>query len=615
MSGDGSARASPSLGHVTLSTPRAFFTWLQGFIPIALTLAVLLSLLKVLLAFVGTDLDYDEAYNLQVVDSLVGTGRYATFGVTRGFGPWDFDPQVTTGFPLLLALTPVWWISSGSLVMVRLVMLLVFLLYILGLVMLSRGATQRLLAIAAMVAPALAVTSDYFGGALGELPAAALVVWFLIVAQSGRPMTAALLLGLAVQTKFLVVVIAAPALISLMWLGVRTSSRPVRHFLGLMIAAASPTALFELSRLIAFGGLEGYRRSVDELFAFFTYQSNSLAGPVAPDVSHVQALNRMLQLFSSSAWLSVLLLAVMSIVAILSNGTTRPSGERAESPRVTVITHSAVLAGSLLMAALWAIQSAQGSVRQVTPSVLVGIPALVLLANSDRANSRRGHHAAWVVATTTLVMSVTASTLVSGWRLDVDPFSNEQRQVLSVISQTRPSSIRAFGWWQFPEYQLFARLPATQWIEPLDQIAILDIGLREGGDLSVDEFLKECEQVFLSTSRVVVCRPVVPPYAQLEDLTIVAWGEQNARLGETSNAQPNGFGGLWIMIEPQDPRAMIALQVLIDGSQIEVGEISSDGRVITALVPPGVYRTPGRHVIELRNAITGKLIPVGDFTL
>ncbi|MGA0299336.1 MAG: hypothetical protein ACO3OI_09675, partial [Ilumatobacteraceae bacterium] len=58
-----------------------------------------------------------------------------------------------------------------------------------------------------------------------------------------------------------------------------------------------------------------------------------------------------------------------------------------------------------------------------------------------------------------------------------------------------------------------------------------------------------------------------------------------------------------------------AMQVFMDGTQIEVGDVAEDGTVITALVPPSVYRTPGRHVIELRNAISGQVIPVGEFTL
>lgn len=600
---------------MTPTTLRTLVARLKNFVPILLGIAVLASLIKILLAFVGKDLGYDEAYNLQVVDSLVGAGRYATFGVTRGFGPWDFDPQITTGFPLLLALTPVWWASSGSLVMVRLLMLLVFGIYALGLAILSRGTTQRLLTVGAMAAPVLLVTPSYFGGALGELPAATLVLWFLIAARAGRPMTAALLLGLAVQTKFLVVVVAVPALCSLVWLGVRRNPRPIRCAIALMIAAASPTVIFEVWRLIVFGGLAGYRRSVDELLAFFTYQSNSLADPVAPDGSFVQALSGMLQLLTPSAWLAVLLLAAISVLALLSWRRTPSMSEHAESTRETMITHSAVLAGSLLMATLWLFQSAQGAGRQITPSVLVGIPALVIIAKSDVSQSRRARDAAWVFAATTLIASAAASTLSSGWRLDVDPLSDEQRQVLSVISQTEPRSIRAFGWWQFPEYQLFARLPATQWIEPADQIAILDAGLREGGGVAAGEFLKECEKVLLSTSRVVVCRPVVPSYVQLKDLKVVAWGEQDARLGKTSNPQPNGFGGLWVMIEPEDPRALLAIQVLVDGSQIEVGEVTEDGSVITAFVPPSVYRTPGSHVIELRNAITGQVIPVGEFTL
>ena len=69
------------------------------------------------------------------------------------------------------------------------------------------------------------------------------------------------------------------------------------------------------------------------------------------------------------------------------------------------------------------------------------------------------------------------------------------------------------------------------------------------------------------------------------------------------------------MVEPEDPVALRAIQVFVDGTQIEVGDIAPDGKVITALMPPSVYRTSGRHVIELRNAITGQVIPVGEFTL
>lgn len=65
---------------------------------------------------INSPIDYDEAYNLQIVDSLVKGKGYASFGSFRGNGPWLFDPYITTGPIVLLPLSIIWKISNGSLI-------------------------------------------------------------------------------------------------------------------------------------------------------------------------------------------------------------------------------------------------------------------------------------------------------------------------------------------------------------------------------------------------------------------------------------------------------------------------------------------------------------------
>ena len=60
-------------------------------------------------------LEYDEAYNLQIAESLRRGDGYSTFGALKSGEPWKFDPHITTGPVVMLPVAAVWLLTDGNL--------------------------------------------------------------------------------------------------------------------------------------------------------------------------------------------------------------------------------------------------------------------------------------------------------------------------------------------------------------------------------------------------------------------------------------------------------------------------------------------------------------------
>ena len=571
---------------------------------------------RVLLGFLGQDLWYDEAYTLQGVDSLVGERRYATFGVIRGFGPWDFDPNLTTGPAVTVPLAPVWWLTSGSLVAVRLVMLAVFVGYCAGVIRLAREVTASWVLSALALLPALIIAPEHLGFALGELPGATFIVWALVLSSRARYGWAGLLLGLAVQSKLafapMVAVIAAVMVLQAF------RRREWLSAVRIPLMVALPTLVFETWRFWTFGGLAGYRRSIDEARSYIADQNLNLYGHWTDNDAHWNKIENFVGLLPGVGWVlfgSSLLVAVLVVArASLQQLKVLSRFARTHVPKVD-IPRLAPMVGGIVVFVGWLTQSRQLGARQVVGVFLVCAPLVLIEGRRALASITHGSRRMLLGLGAVLAVLLAVQPVRSEWTVDVDPVSERQREVIRIIKDNGATSLLADGFWQYPEYQLLTRVPAVQRVEPMGQLAIFGVAPRKYPVFLQGEPEDHCDVILLEEPDVTVCEPRVPSYEELAGVRIVSWGEQDARLGETSNQQPNGYGGLWFVLEPEDPVALRALQGFIEGTQIEVGEISADGTVITAFVPPAIYRTPGRHVIELRNAITGEIIPVGEFTL
>ena len=209
----------------------------------------------------------DEAFNLTVpVNLLQGLG-YTSDGTLSGSEPTPFDPRISTGPVVLLPVAGVLATGADLIVGARVVPLLYTGALLVALWMLGARAAGRWGSLVAVAVPlafdASGSVSPIQGPAdlLGELPAAALLAWAL-VALRRRPWLAGLLIGCAIQAKY-IAFLAVPAFVVAV-LVARRGEPLVARLRALLVAAVLlvvPTVVVELAALVSLG-TDGFVRHV-----------------------------------------------------------------------------------------------------------------------------------------------------------------------------------------------------------------------------------------------------------------------------------------------------------------------------------------------------------------
>ncbi|MDQ4214223.1 hypothetical protein [Microbacterium capsulatum] len=222
----------------------------------------------------------DEAFNLTVPRNLLAGLGYTSDGTLSGSTLTPFDPRISTGPVVLLPVAALLATGIDPVIGARLVPLAYWVLLLVGVGVIGRRLAGRF---GALIAVALPLAFDTAGSVspiqgpadlLGEIPAAALIVWALVVLPR-RAWPAGLLLGLAVQAK-LIALLALPAFAVALFLltppgpfRARVVATLRRGILPLVLVAA-PTVLVELAALVSLGpsgyvehlrGLVGFVRS------------------------------------------------------------------------------------------------------------------------------------------------------------------------------------------------------------------------------------------------------------------------------------------------------------------------------------------------------------------
>ncbi|MCR2793532.1 hypothetical protein NQ156_10710 [Microbacterium sp. zg.Y625] len=201
----------------------------------------------------------DEAFNLTVPLNLLAGLGYTSDGTLSGSTLTPFDARISTGPVVLLPIAAVLAFGVDLVVGARLVPAAFYLALLAAVWLLGRRVGGRWAGLLAVTVPlafdAAAPPSPIQGPAdiLGEVPAAALLAWALVVVQR-RPWLAGLLFGLAIQTKY-ISLLAAPALVLAMLLslpGIPLMRRLHAVVLPAVLALV-PTAIVELCALIALG--------------------------------------------------------------------------------------------------------------------------------------------------------------------------------------------------------------------------------------------------------------------------------------------------------------------------------------------------------------------------
>jgi hypothetical protein len=221
----------------------------------------------------ATRLWEDEAFNLTVpVNVLNGLG-YTSDGTLSGSELTPYDARISTGPVVLLPIAAVLATGADLVVGSRLVPAAYFVALLVAVGILGRRMGGRWGALVAVAVPlaftAAALPSPIQGPAdvLGEVPAAALLAWALVALRT-RPWLAGLLVGLAIQAKY-IALLSLPAFVVAMLL-LQHGEPWLRRIRALVVPAvwvAVPTVLVELIAFVTLGP-RGFLDHAREIWRF-----------------------------------------------------------------------------------------------------------------------------------------------------------------------------------------------------------------------------------------------------------------------------------------------------------------------------------------------------------
>ncbi len=383
----------------------------------------------------------DEAFNLTVPVNLLHGLGYTSDGTLSGSELTPFDPRISTGPAVLLPVAGVLATGADLVIGARAVPLAYFVALVAAVAVLGSRVGGRWGALVAAAVPvvftAAALPSPIQGPAdvLGEVPAAALLAWAVVVLRA-RPWLAALLVGLAIQAKY-ISLLALPAVA-----------------LGFLLLTAGMPWLIRLRRLIVAGIMVALPTVLVELFAFLALGPDGFVDHLRRTVAFVrdggQADRASGPLSKTSALLDAWHLpsAIVGVVALLAIGALVWAAvdvrRRAESTRALVSDPRFVLlfiaAVGLMTYLLWWLTAGRlpAWVRHPAPGILAFAPviAAAIVAVLQRL-SRRGWKPAATIGGGALAVAMSAQIALAG--LGAVPTGDSplaaQREAASVVAR------------------------------------------------------------------------------------------------------------------------------------------------------------------------------------
>lgn len=299
----------------------------------------------------------DEAFNLTVPRNLLAGLGYASDGALSGSTITLFDARISTGPVVLLPVAAVLATGVDLVIGARLVPLAYWILLLAGLAVLGRRIGGRWAALIAVALPLAFTTSASVSpiqgpaDLLGEIPAAALLVWALIVVPR-RAWLAGLLVGLAVQAK-LIALLALPAFAIALWVladgrGWARIGAAVRRAWVPLAFVAFPTFLVELAALLTFG-VDGFVQHLRELVRFVRGGGQVASTTVPEKLSTLAA--------SWSVPAVVAVIAVVLLVALVAAGVVAARRDPRPADRRVFAVAAASAVGALTFILWWSTAS------------------------------------------------------------------------------------------------------------------------------------------------------------------------------------------------------------------------------------------------------------------
>ncbi|GAA1815940.1 hypothetical protein [Agromyces neolithicus] len=342
-------------------------------------------------AFTSVRLWEDEAFNLTVPLNLLRGLGYASDGTLSGSTLTPFDVRISTGPVVMLPIAALMALGIEPVLAGRLVGLLGWTLLLGSLWFIGRRLGGRWPGLIAAAVP-LAYAADPLPSpiqtpvdVLGEVTAAGLLAAALVVLHR-RPWLAGLLVGLAIQTKF-IALLAVPAFAIAALLDAPGSNimQRMRAALPRVLAAAglaaAPTFVYEVVKFLSLGPEEGIANLRE--FGGFLLGGGQSGYRVLP----IDKLNALIGAWHLPAWVLFALigagvvLAVLGAIAVVRAPKllTQAGASRAGLREFAVIAGVAGL--GLVTYLVWWLQSSHTPawLRHPAPGVLAFLPVMIAI--------------------------------------------------------------------------------------------------------------------------------------------------------------------------------------------------------------------------------------------
>lgn len=382
---DGDIRGTAGRGPRRLAVSAAFWA-----VVVALVAA---NLVMVVQGITSVRLWEDEAFNLTVPMNLVAGLGYTSDGILSGSELTTFDVRISTGPVMLLPVAGLIALGIDPVVAGRAVAAIGYAGLLTALALVGRRLGGRWAALVAVALPLAFETGAWPSpiqspvDVLGEVTAAAFLAAALVFVHR-RPWLAGLLIGLAIQVKF-IALLAAPAFALAVLLDApgpwqARLRRGIPRVLVAAGAAALPTVVFELVKLATLGPA-GYVQHVRE-FSWFLRSGGQQGYAVSPlDKLTVLAASWNLPPLVAGLVLLVALVAGTALVVVAvrrmprddaASGVTAPAPLRTTRAEFVAIVVAAA-AGLATFLVWWLVsRHTPAWVRHPAPGVLAFAPVL-----------------------------------------------------------------------------------------------------------------------------------------------------------------------------------------------------------------------------------------------
>ncbi len=437
---------------------------------ICATAVLLTATIALLIAGFSSPLGYDEAYNLQVPLHLIHDGRYATDGAVYPVpGVRDFDVYISTGPTLLLPVAGAMKLLGTHFWVARLVGTVTYAVLVAAAALIGwRAGRWPGLLVAWLAVLAINLRTDGIlgirgtGDVLGEVLATALVLTaaYVLVQAPGR---AGVLLGLAVLTKFLVILVV-PVFVVLSMVAVVDGRALLRFRAALTVVGGVcvPLVAWNVYRLVVIGPTT-YRERYDEFVYFFLHSGSGLGIDKAPRFSRAEAVHSVLHGTTATG---VLLVGIAGVLVAVAWPMTRA---RQGLPRPVVVTSATLVTSGVLILLWWLVATSRPMGRYlVSPLLMILVGALPVLAACVAMEGARGTILGRTRGAALVLTLIGATGLGLGHLVSAfEPTETTVADQRSVARQVRDDGgAYGSGWMQNPEIRFLTDVPSLGTLPP-----------------------------------------------------------------------------------------------------------------------------------------------------